>query len=31
MAGTILTDLHFWLPAVVLAIGAGLLFFVARV
>jgi hypothetical protein len=26
----ILTDLHFWLPAGVLAAGLGLLFFIAR-
>jgi hypothetical protein len=31
LARAILTDLHFWLPAAVLAFGVGLLFFVARV
>jgi hypothetical protein len=31
LARTILTDFHFWLPAVVLAMGLGLLFFIARV
>jgi len=30
LAGSILTDLHFWLPAAVLALGAGLLFLIAR-
>jgi hypothetical protein len=31
LALTILTDLHFWVPAAVLAIGIGLLIFVAKV
>jgi hypothetical protein len=31
LARAILTDLHFWLPAGVLALGLGLLFFIARV
>jgi hypothetical protein len=31
MARAILTDVHFWVPAAVLALGVGLLFFVARV
>ena len=30
LARSILTDLHFWLPAAVLALGAGLLFLIAR-
>ena len=31
LARTILTDIHFWVPAAVLGIGIGLLIFVARV
>jgi hypothetical protein len=30
LARTVLTDFHLWLPAVVLAFGVGLLFFLAR-
>jgi hypothetical protein len=30
LAQRILTDPHFWLPAAVLVLGAGLLFFIAR-
>lgn len=31
LARAVLTDLHLWLPAAVLAIGVGLLFFLARI
>jgi hypothetical protein len=30
LARSILTDPHFWLPAAVLALGVGLLLFIAR-
>ena len=30
-ARAILTDLHFWLPVVVLVVGLGLLFFVSKI